>query len=80
MIGRERLLEMSRARFSDASDRSIDVLVSRLRRKLGRQRPGRVAAAHRARRRLHLHRDGGASMRLLRPSGRGVWSARSPWS
>jgi DNA-binding response OmpR family regulator len=34
VIGRERLLEMSRARFSDASDRSIDVLVSRLRRKL----------------------------------------------
>lgn len=35
VIGRERLLEMSRARFADASDRSIDVLVSRLRRKLG---------------------------------------------
>ena len=34
VIGRERLLEMSRARFSDASDRSIDVLVSTLRRKL----------------------------------------------
>lgn len=34
VIGRERLLEMSRARFADASDRSIDVLVSRLRRKL----------------------------------------------
>jgi DNA-binding response OmpR family regulator len=34
VIGRERLLEMSRARLSDASDRSIDVLVSRLRRKL----------------------------------------------
>ena len=34
VIGRERLLEMSRARISDASDRSIDVLVSRLRRKL----------------------------------------------
>jgi two-component system OmpR family response regulator len=34
VIGRERLLEMSRTRISDASDRSIDVLVSRLRRKL----------------------------------------------
>lgn len=34
VIGRERLLEMSRARLADASDRSIDVLVSRLRRKL----------------------------------------------
>jgi DNA-binding response OmpR family regulator len=34
VIGRERLLEMSRARFADASDRSIDVLESRLRRKL----------------------------------------------
>lgn len=34
VIGRERLLELSRARLSDASDRSIDVLVSRLRRKL----------------------------------------------
>jgi two-component system OmpR family response regulator len=36
VIGRERLLELSRARISDASDRSIDVLVSRLRRKLRR--------------------------------------------
>ena len=35
VIGRERLLELSRTRLSDASDRSIDVLVSRLRRKLG---------------------------------------------
>lgn len=35
VIGRERLLELSRARLADASDRSIDVLVSRLRRKLG---------------------------------------------
>ncbi len=34
VIGRERLLEMSRTRLADASDRSIDVLVSRLRRKL----------------------------------------------
>jgi two-component system OmpR family response regulator len=34
VIGRERLLELSRARLADASDRSIDVLVSRLRRKL----------------------------------------------
>ncbi len=34
LIGRERLLELSRARLADASDRSIDVLVSRLRRKL----------------------------------------------
>ncbi|WP_269714931.1 response regulator transcription factor [Caulobacter sp. NIBR2454] len=36
VIGRERLLELSRARIADASDRSIDVLVSRLRRKLRR--------------------------------------------
>ncbi|MDG6094489.1 response regulator [Acetobacter sp. AN02] len=35
VIGRERLLELSRFRLGDASDRSIDVLVSRLRRKLG---------------------------------------------
>ncbi|MDB5724233.1 MAG: DNA-binding response regulator [Novosphingobium sp.] len=34
VIGRERLLELSRTRLGDASDRSIDVLVSRLRRKL----------------------------------------------
>lgn len=34
VIGRERLLELSRARIGEASDRSIDVLVSRLRRKL----------------------------------------------
>lgn len=35
VIGRERLLELSRTRIADASDRSVDVLVSRLRRKLG---------------------------------------------
>lgn len=35
VIGRDRLLELSRARLGDVSDRSIDVLVSRLRRKLG---------------------------------------------
>jgi DNA-binding response OmpR family regulator len=34
VIARERLLELSRARLGDPSDRSIDVLVSRLRRKL----------------------------------------------
>lgn len=37
VIGRERLLELSRSRLSDVSDRSIDVLVSRLRRKLSDQ-------------------------------------------
>ncbi|WP_419815636.1 response regulator transcription factor [Glacieibacterium sp.] len=42
VIARERLIELSRARLGDASDRSIDVLVSRLRRKLsieGRNAP-----------------------------------------
>lgn len=34
VIGRERLLELSRTRLGDASDRSVDVLISRLRRKL----------------------------------------------
>lgn len=34
-IGRERLLELSRQRVSGATDRSIDVLISRLRSKLG---------------------------------------------
>jgi DNA-binding response OmpR family regulator len=34
VLGRERLMELSRARIGDSSDRSIDVLVSRLRRKL----------------------------------------------
>lgn len=34
VIARERLIEMSRSRIGDASDRSVDVLVSRLRRKL----------------------------------------------
>ncbi|MET0240030.1 MAG: response regulator transcription factor [Sphingobium sp.] len=33
VIGRERLIELSRTRMGDSSDRSIDVLVSRLRRK-----------------------------------------------
>lgn len=35
VIGRDRLLELSRTRLGDTSDRSVDVLVSRLRRKLG---------------------------------------------
>lgn len=35
VIGREKLIELSRARLGDSSDRSIDVLISRLRRKLG---------------------------------------------
>jgi DNA-binding response OmpR family regulator len=39
VIGRERLLELSRTRIADASDRSIDVLVSRLRRKLSAAGP-----------------------------------------
>jgi DNA-binding response OmpR family regulator len=42
VIARERLIELSRTRLGDASDRSIDVLVSRLRRKLqgeGRDAP-----------------------------------------
>jgi len=34
VLGRERLIELSRSRLGDSSDRSIDVLVSRLRRKL----------------------------------------------
>jgi two-component system OmpR family response regulator len=34
VLGRERLLELSRTRLGDSSDRSVDVLVSRLRRKL----------------------------------------------
>lgn len=34
VIGRERLIELSRARVGDSSDRSVDVLVSRLRRKI----------------------------------------------
>lgn len=34
VIGRERLIELSRSRLADPSDRSVDVLVSRLRRKL----------------------------------------------
>ena len=33
-FGRERLIELSRTRLADSSDRSVDVLVSRLRRKL----------------------------------------------
>lgn len=34
-IGRERLLELARGRLGHASDRSVDVLISRLRRKMG---------------------------------------------
>ncbi|OYY68660.1 response regulator transcription factor [Sphingomonas sp. 28-63-12] len=42
VIARERLIELSRSRLGDSSDRSIDVLISRLRRKLssaGREAP-----------------------------------------
>jgi DNA-binding response OmpR family regulator len=42
VIARERLIELSRTRMGDASDRSVDVLISRLRRKLssaGRDAP-----------------------------------------
>ncbi|WP_298670657.1 response regulator transcription factor [uncultured Sphingomonas sp.] len=42
IIARERLIELSRTRMGDASDRSVDVLVSRVRRKLssaGREAP-----------------------------------------
>ena len=41
VLGRERLIELSRVRLGDSSDRSIDVLVSRLRRKLST--PGKPA-------------------------------------
>ena len=34
IVARERLIELSRSRIGDSSDRSVDVLVSRLRRKL----------------------------------------------
>ena len=34
VIARERLIELSRARLGDSSDRSVDVLISRVRRKL----------------------------------------------
>lgn len=40
VIARERLIELSRTRMGDSSDRSIDVLVSRLRRKLSTQEKG----------------------------------------
>lgn len=41
MIGRDRLLELSRSRIGASTDRSIDVLISRLRRKLGDGRKSR---------------------------------------
>lgn len=41
MISRERLLELSRSRLGHTSDRSIDVLISRLRRKMGDGRRAR---------------------------------------
>lgn len=41
VIGRERLLELTRSRISHSSDRSIDVLISRLRRKMGDGRRSR---------------------------------------
>lgn len=40
VIGRERLLELSRTRLAESSDRSIDVLISRLRRKLAQDEGG----------------------------------------
>ena len=44
VIARERLIELSRTRLGDSSDRSIDVLVSRLRRKLSSARDDDGAA------------------------------------
>ena len=41
VIGRERLLELSRSRLGESSDRSIDVLISRLRRKLSQDDAGK---------------------------------------
>lgn len=41
MIGRDRLLELSRSRLGTSSDRSVDVLISRLRRKMGDGRSDR---------------------------------------
>ena len=37
VIARERLIELSRSRLGDASDRSVDVLISRLRRKISHE-------------------------------------------
>ncbi|MCQ9155688.1 response regulator [Acidomonas methanolica] len=42
VIARDRLLELSRTRLGDVSDRSIDVLVSRLRRKMGDEAGGLI--------------------------------------
>jgi DNA-binding response OmpR family regulator len=42
IIGRERLLELARFRLPGSSDRSIDVLVSRLRSKLGGNRGSKI--------------------------------------
>ena len=42
VIGRSRLIELSRARLGESSDRSIDVLVSRLRRKLAGETGGQM--------------------------------------
>ena len=43
VIARERLIELSRTRIGDSSDRSIDVLISRLRRKLStEERPAPI--------------------------------------
>lgn len=41
MIGRERLIELTRSRLASPTDRSIDVLISRLRRKIGDSRKTR---------------------------------------
>jgi two-component system, OmpR family, response regulator len=40
VLGREQLLELSRNRLGDVSDRSVDVLVSRLRKKIELRAPG----------------------------------------
>jgi DNA-binding response OmpR family regulator len=60
VIARERLIELSRTRLGDSSDRSVDVLVSRLRRKLSDAHGG--ADRHGARRRLYVERAGHARL------------------
>ena len=56
VLSRDQLLGLSRLHNDEVYDRSIDVQVGRLRKKIQREKSGR-ADPHRARRRLRLHRD-----------------------
>ena len=72
ILTRDQLLDLARGPRHDAFDRSIDVQVSRLRRKIDTDPPGPVADPDRAQRRLYVHCESATDMKCASIS-------RPPW-